>query len=626
MPSSFLKFATNHTLLTKTLPRSGSSFLALCELIKNSIESDAMNVYIDIDIDDDEHLSMNARLRSITILDDGVGVQFSNLEQSLFRIATQIRGKNGVGRFSCFQIGTVIQVETSSYDEASMEFLTSRFTMTYEQLVEADVLENFSTEVVVEKSIEPRSYFQITISKPWKYEELTKADKRKITEDFLPNILGVSLLQFFPETILEKKVLFHINDTPLSSDGFTDESEESFSHLYIDAKGIEQPVRFVVKTVENDKINNYIQLKNTKNNQEKTVHSYAYDYGFNDGRARVMTVESPFIDEEILDSSILKSKEKNSYIEHFSQFVDMQVREYLTEKENDYDAFVSKLRGQNFYPYRIIVDEQLLEKLTFDRLMFYAHTHTDVMELSAKHLRTIFTMFQSAIYTNTLMDILPEYVDIDDPSVQDFLRLLVEKSILHRVQKIASLLLQQRHLHSLAILLRGEKKPTETSVVEYAQSLLWLFSEHQQTFVESIEIEEIESHKKIGSMIVTTILNSVLSHKKVYLYHSDVVLTAKEIEQYERIDDKDTLLLIAGGISYEVERNGSKIGDYLQPFEASPLLLCITWDELITKGYAILNENKEYFLQHNEYLQQTLQSFIPKVGTVHLKMKKTKQL
>lgn len=626
MPSSFLKFATNHTLLTKTLPRSGSSFLALCELIKNSIESDAMNVYIDIDIDDDEHLSMNARLRSITILDDGVGVQFSNLEQSLFRIATQIRGKNGVGRFSCFQIGTVIQVETSSYDEASMEFLTSRFTMTYEQLVEADVLENFSTEVVVEKSIEPRSYFQITISKPWKYEELTKADKRKITEDFLPNILGVSLLQFFPETILEKKVLFHINDTPLAADGFTDESEESFSHLYIDAKGIEQPVRFVVKTVENDKINNYIQLKNKKNNQEKTVHSYAYDYGFNDGRARVMTVESPFIDEEILDSSILKSKEKNSYIEHFSQFVDMQVREYLTEKENDYDGFVSKLRGQNFYPYRIIVDEQLLEKLTFDRLMFFAHTHTDVLELPSKHLRTIFTMFQSAMYTNTVMDILPEYVDIDDPSVQDFLRLLVENSILHRVQKIASLLLQQRHLHSLAILLRGEKKPTETSVVEYAQSILWLFSEHHQAFVESIEIEEIESHKKIGSMKVTTIRNSVPSHKNVYLYHSDAVLTAKELEQYESDKVTEAMLIIGGGISYEVERNGTKVGDYLQPFEESPHILCITWDELITKGYAILNENKEYFLQNNEYLQQTLQSFIPKVGTVHLKLKKTKQL
>jgi len=626
MPSSFLKFATNHTLLTKTLPRSGSSFLALCELVKNSIESDAMNVYIDIDIDDDEHLSMNARLRTISILDDGVGVQFSNLEQSLFRIATQIRGKNGVGRFSCFQIGTVIQVETSSYDEASTEFLTSRFTMTYEQLVEADVLENFSTEVVVEKSVEERSYFQITISKPWKYEELTKADKRKITEDFLPNLLGVSLLQFFPETILEKKVLFHINDTPLTPDGFTDETEESFSHLYIDAKGIEQPVRFVVKTVENDKINNYIQLKNSKNNQDKTVHSYAYDYGFNDGLARVMTVESPFIDEEILDSSILKSREKNSYIEHFSHFVDMQVRDYLTEKENDYDGFVSKLRGQNFYPYRIVVDEQLIEKLTFDRLMFYAHTHNDVLSLPAKHIRAIFTMFQSAIYTNTLMDILHEYVDIDDPSVQEFLQLLVEKSILHRIQKIATLLQQQRQLHSFAILLRGEKKPTETSVVEYTQSLIWLFSEQQHSFVDEIRFEEIETHKKIGTLILTTLQNAISQQQSVHLYHSDTVLTAKELEQYKESTSSSQILHIAGGISYEVERNGIKDSFYLQPFESMSNIRCLTWDDLISKGYSLLNEYKEYYLEHNEHLHQSLQSFIPKVGTVHLKMKKTKQL
>lgn len=575
MPSSILKFATNHTLLTKTLPRSGSSFLALCELVKNSIESDAKNIYIDLDIDDDEHLSMNARLRSITILDDGVGVQFSNLEQTLFRIGTQIRGKNGVGRFSCFQIGTVISIETSSYDEASMEFLTSRFSLSYEQLVDAEILENFSTEVSVEQSVEQRSYFQISISKPWKYEELTKADKRKITEDFLPNLMGTALLQFFPETILEKKVLFHINDQPLNADGFTEETEESFSHLYIDAKGIEQPVRFVVKTVENDKINNYIQLKNSKNNQEKTVHSYAYDYGFNDGRSRVMTVESPFIDEEILDSSILKSKDKNSYIEHFSQFVDMQVREYLTEKENDFDGFVSKLRGQNFYPYRIVVDEQLLEKLTFDRLMFYAHTHNDILELPAKHIRAIFTMFQSAIYTNTLMDILPEYVDIDDPSVQDFLDLLIEESILHRVQKITTILHQQRQLHSLAIILRGEKKPSEISVVEYVQSLVWLFADTFHTFVENIELERIESHKKIATMLLTSIQNSSPLKQRIHLYHSEVVVTPKELEQYENNDNSESQLIIAGGISYDIERNGTKNGYFLYPFESTTNLRCI---------------------------------------------------
>jgi hypothetical protein len=623
MPSSFLKFATNHTLLTKTLPRSGSSFLALCELIKNSLESDAKNIYIDIDIDEDEHLSMNARLRTISILDDGVGVQFSNLEKSLFRIATQIRGKNGVGRFSCFQIGTVITIETSSYDEASMEFLTSRFTMTYEQLVEADVLENFSTEVSVEKSLEPRSYFQITITKPWKFEELTKADKRKITEDFLPNLLGVSLLQFFPETILEKKVLFHINDVPLNPEGFTDESEESFSHLYVDAKGMEQPVKFIVKTVESDKINNYIQLKNSKNNQDKTVHSYAYDYGFNDGRARVMTVESPFIDEEILDASILKSKDKNTYIEHFSQFVDMQVREYLTEKENDFDAFVSKLKAQNYYPYRIVVEEQMLEKLSFDRLMFYAHTHNDILELPAKHLRVLFTMFQLSLQNGTLLDVLPDYVDLDDPSVQTFLQLLIDESIARRIQTIAELLLQQRNLHTLAILLRGEKKPSESAVVEFVQQLHWLFDLPKFTVAEQMEYEAIESNKKIGVLRFVALQDDEPLKSTLQLYHSDVVLTSKDISTSET---NENILYIAGNISYDLEKSGEKEHHFVFPFgKATSNIRCVTWDDVITKGYAIINDCKEQLLQSNDSIQKRLTSFTPKVGTVHLKMKKTKQ-
>jgi hypothetical protein len=235
-------------------------------------------------------------------------------------------------------------------------------------------------------------------------------------------------------------------------------------------------------------------------------------------------------------------------------------------------------------------------------------------------------MFQSAIYTNTLMDILPEYVDIDDSSVQEFLQLLVEKSILHRIQKIANLLQQQRQLHSLAILLRGEKKPTETSVVESTQSLIWLFSEQQHSFVDKIRFEEIETHKKIGTLILTTLQNATVLEQSVHLYHSDTVLTAKELEQYKESTSSSQTLLIAGGISYELERNGIKDSFYLQPFETMSNIQCLTWDDLITKGYSILNEYKEYYLKNNEHLHQSLQSFIPKVGTVHLKMKKTKQL
>ncbi len=631
MPSTFIKFATNHTLLTKTLPRSGSSFLALCELIKNSLESDAKNIYLDLEIEDDEHLSLNARLHSLTILDDGVGVQYSNLEKSLFRIATQIRGKHGVGRFSCFQIGTELSIETSSYDEAAMEFLTSRFSLTYEQLVEADILENFSTEVTVEKSVEQRSYFQITISKPWKLEELTKSDKRKITEDFLPGSLGIALLQFFPETILEKKVAFHINNIPLDPEGFTDGSQESFSHLYIDAKGVEQPVRFVVKTVESDKINNYIQLKNSKNNLEKTVHSYAYDYGFNDGRARVMTVESPFIDEEIQDSSVLRTKDKNTYIEHFSQFVDLQVREYLTEKENDFDSFLEKLRSHTHYPYRTGIDEALLEKLTFERCMFFAHTHNDILDLAPKQVYLIFYTFQTAIRNGELIELLPDYMVMDETSVQDFYNLLIDENILFHIQAESHLRRCTRQVYDLSVLFRSEIKPNERTVVQAVQSAHWLFSENHYFSPMSMNYETNERFKKIGilSTMVLQIDNRTI--QRIHLFHSDYVLTKNDLQIVNTLGSNNNNLyidqFIAGGISKDIENDSKKENQYVVPNgDFATVVQCTTWDTLLEFANKLLYASKDSLDLNFEQKLQLLSGFTPKVGTVHLRLKKTKNL
>ncbi len=116
-----LKFSVDSALLSELGEKLVESVhVALVELIKNSYDADAKNVYI-------KFVRNIFKGPEITIIDDGKGMVFENVKKYWMRIATTNKvdnqvseiygrpqtGSKGIGRFSCRRLGNVLKLKTT---------------------------------------------------------------------------------------------------------------------------------------------------------------------------------------------------------------------------------------------------------------------------------------------------------------------------------------------------------------------------------------------------------------------------------------------------------------------------------------------------------------------------------
>lgn len=81
-------FTTNSRLVNELFANYISTFAALCELINNSIQAKAKNIWLNIDYTPDNELSPLI-IKQIVIKDDGQGVYINDLDKK-FWILVQI--------------------------------------------------------------------------------------------------------------------------------------------------------------------------------------------------------------------------------------------------------------------------------------------------------------------------------------------------------------------------------------------------------------------------------------------------------------------------------------------------------------------------------------------------------
>lgn len=105
-------FSASTSLVRKIFTNYSSTFGAFCELINNSIQANAKNVWIDIDYVDELQVSPYI-IRKIVVKDDGNGVFQDDLNEKLLNIGTENKiGGKGVGRFAALQLGKKVTIES----------------------------------------------------------------------------------------------------------------------------------------------------------------------------------------------------------------------------------------------------------------------------------------------------------------------------------------------------------------------------------------------------------------------------------------------------------------------------------------------------------------------------------
>lgn len=117
-------FTTNSRLVNELFANYISTFAALCELINNSIQAKAKNIWLNIDYTPEEELN-SLVIKQIIIKDDGQGVYIDDLDKKILDIGTNNKeGGKGIGRFAAFQIGRNIEIETVSFSPENNNYST----------------------------------------------------------------------------------------------------------------------------------------------------------------------------------------------------------------------------------------------------------------------------------------------------------------------------------------------------------------------------------------------------------------------------------------------------------------------------------------------------------------------
>src|SRR5574344_106679 len=109
------KITANGRLLSDVLPSYKTTFDALKELINNSFKAKAS--LVNIVFEGNDVTVVDHAIECIRVIDNGIGVPLCDFEHDILEVATDNNnGGKGIGRFSAFQIGREMAIETVGVD------------------------------------------------------------------------------------------------------------------------------------------------------------------------------------------------------------------------------------------------------------------------------------------------------------------------------------------------------------------------------------------------------------------------------------------------------------------------------------------------------------------------------
>ena len=240
------KLTTNARLLKDVLTHYSSTFNAFKELVNNSLQAHAKNIYIELRPSEcDEDSVLYHRIDSIKISDDGDGVPLSEFDESIMQIATEKKdGGMGVGRFGALQIGRVMTIDTRAYDEKESKFTETSITFDANTIKSVNLDEQEFDVIATISENKLNKGYDVTISNLYSNDGSRCKKKNKLNEDFeLPNFKQL-IFENYPYEIFEGKVAFYVNGERLQREDFFLDSPKLKVVDYTDVDGNNIKVNF----------------------------------------------------------------------------------------------------------------------------------------------------------------------------------------------------------------------------------------------------------------------------------------------------------------------------------------------------------------------------------------------
>jgi hypothetical protein len=474
------KLNTNSRVLSEIFADYPSTFIAFCELINNSIQATAKNIFIRIDQIAPEEVAKVA-FRKIVIEDDGYGVPESEFNKKILQIGTDTkRGGRGIGRFAALQIGSTVSIETVSFDNKKDKFtqVTLPISFLYKENKDLSEYEFETEEIIFEDKKKP--FYKVTIADIYECS-VTEIDKKKKIDSclYLENISD-SLFKRYPWEIFSETVSFYVNEIKVDRKKYIEEEPVFTDHQFVDKRGEKHTVGLSFYKIKSDKSDVRVFL--TENNAGIKTISGTFDYSADWLSPRIgcwyIYINSDFITTNYNRNIDLDELNEDNKL--FRNFLKEILYEFFKEKNRDFEEFSLKLKTDKFYPYKEIPASSSSQERTFEKVAFLVEEKYHLLNEKEFTRELIYPLIDKSISSGNLRTILNNVLKLDEDYLQK-LNELLEKSDLEDVitfsENVAN---KSRFLDFLNTIIYGEpaKKVRErTQLHKFLERNLWLFGE-----------------------------------------------------------------------------------------------------------------------------------------------------
>jgi len=259
------KLTTNSRLVNELFANYISTFTAFCELINNSIQAKAKNIWIEIDYADEMEVTTTI-IKKVIIKDDGIGVHVSDVDRKLLDIGTTNKeGGKGIGRFASFQLGKRVTIESIAYSDNEKSFskvkIPLHFDMFGKNLNVSEIKIDTEEDILKGKGHTP--YYKVEIDELYSSIITDKEPRKKIIDKFLKNNINDAIFEKYPLKIFNQDISVFINDVKIKPEDFIVDKPIVNIHDFTDLKGHEHKVVFNYINIKRlDKIKVFLTINN----------------------------------------------------------------------------------------------------------------------------------------------------------------------------------------------------------------------------------------------------------------------------------------------------------------------------------------------------------------------------
>jgi len=491
-------FTTNSRLVNELFANYISTFTAFCELINNSIQADAKNIWIDLHYTDDTILTPLV-INNIKIKDDGKGVHINELDQKILDIGTANKsGGKGIGRFAAFQIGKNIEIETIGYSNIDDTYSKATIPLAFDSFGKninvTDVDIETNEEILKGKH---KTCYQVTIFNLYDSTITDIEPKKKIIYKFLKDHIQDSIFERYPLKVFNNEIRFHINGKYLQPSEFVIGTPQNEQKSYFDKSGKEHKAKFSFFHIKNlDKRKIFLTTLNAGIQTIATGFEYEAEWLSPKIGGWFVYIACDTLPSDMYRNIDLDGMDEN--VKHYKAFIKDQLNIFFKDKNKEFDNFIEKLQKDEYYPYKEKSSSKS-KTMVFDKLAYLVEDRYNILNEKNKLREIVYPLIDRTISNGEFDQILRSILKLNNKMVSQFSSLL-EKTELDNViefsDKVARKMEDIDFIEKLVYSEISKNVKERKELHKFLEKMLWIFGEEYSDSTRLLSDKNLEHNLK----------------------------------------------------------------------------------------------------------------------------------